>query len=108
MHRAAARLIAVVQHAQRRRARIPIRPPGDRLALRVRARVLALEEAQLVHRLEVRLHMTRPTLECDHTHAGLRELGRENGAGSPYADDDDIGSLGRHLTHSALWIGDRR
>src|SRR5689334_11209317 len=105
MYRTAARLVPVIQHAERRRACICIRPPSHGLALRIRTRVLTLEEAQLVHCPEVGLDVTRSAFECDDAHARARELGRDDGAGGAYADNDDIGLFGRHLRCSVLWIG---
>jgi hypothetical protein len=101
MHRAAAGLVAVVLHRDRRRARIAVRPPGDGLALDVRPQIHALEVAQLVVRVEVLGGQARTALEPDHLHAGLAELGCENAAGRAHADDDDIGFFGGHVTTSA-------
>ena len=78
------------------RARIGVRPPGDRLALRVRAQILPLEVAQLVVRLEVLGLEPRAALEPDDLHAGLAKLGREDAAGRADADDDDIGFFRCH------------
>jgi hypothetical protein len=101
VHRAAARLVAVILHRDRRRACIAVRPPGDGLALDVRPQILALEVAQLVVRVEVLRREARAALEPDHLHASLAELGRENAARRAHADDDDIGFFGGHVTTSA-------
>src|SRR5262249_26297612 len=94
--RAAAGLIAVAQRRQRPCAGIGVRPPGDRLALDVRAQILALKVPQLVLRAEIRGLEAWAALEPNDLHAGFAELGREDAAGRAHADDDDIGLAGCH------------
>ena len=80
---AAARLVAVILHRDRVRARIRVRPPGDGLALDVRAQVLPLEVAQFVMRVEVCGRQTRAALQPNDFHARFAELGRENPPAAP-------------------------
>ena len=94
--RAAACLIAVIQHRERIRARLRVRPPGDGLALRVRAQILPLEIAQFVLRLEIRGGEARAALQADHFHARFAKLRREYPARRAHADDDDIRFFGCH------------
>jgi len=96
MDGAAAGLIAVILHRERRSAGIGVGPPGDGLAFDVGSQILALEIAQLVVRLEVLRGETRAALEPDHLHAGLAELGGEDAARSANADDHNIGFLDCH------------
>jgi hypothetical protein len=96
MDRAAARLIAVVLHRERVGARIGVRPPGNGLALDIRAQVLPLEVAQFVVCGEIRGRKTRTTLQADDFHASLAELGCEDSPGRTDADDDDISLFDCH------------
>src|SRR4051812_1727980 len=91
----AAGLIAVVLRRDRSRARIRIWPPGDRLTLSVRPRVLPLEIAQFV-KLEIRRLETRAALKPDHLHAGLAKFGSQNASGCAHANNHDIGFFGGH------------
>jgi hypothetical protein len=106
MNRAAPRLRAIVQRLQRDRARVRVGAPRDRLAFPIRAKVLALEIAEFVMRLEILRLEARTAFEADDPHARFAELRRKNAAGAAYADDDDIGFFDCHLTSSAqaLWL----
>ena len=68
---------------------IAVWPPSDGLALYFWPRFLSLKIAQLVE-LEVCGLQTRATFEPDDPHTGLAELGREDRAGCPDADDHNI------------------
>jgi hypothetical protein len=96
VNRAAARLVAVIQDADRVRAHATVRPPRDRLALVVRAQILPLEVAQFIQAREVRGVVTRTAFEGDDLHARLGELRRDDSTGGARADDDDIRFLGGH------------
>ena len=96
VHGTAARLVAVIENRERIRARLRVRPPGDRLALRVRAQVLSLEVAQFIERAEVRSGQARPALQPNNLHACFAQLGRENPPCGAHTDDDDIGFFGGH------------
>ena len=103
VHRAAARLIAVIQDGHRVRAHAGIWPPGNWLALPVRAKLLPLEIAQLVVRVEVRSGKARAALEANDFHSRFAEFGRENSADRAHADNDDIRFFGGHGLCPPYW-----
>ena len=102
MDGAAAGLVAVALGRDRGRAHIGIPPPGDGLALRVRAQILPLEVAQFIVRVEVLGGETRAALEPDDFHARFAELGREDSAGRAHAHDDDVGFFRCHGFRSPI------
>ena len=100
---AAARLVAVIQNRHRVRAHARVRPPGDRLALPVRAKFLPLEIAQFVVRVEVRSGQARAALQANDFHARFAKLGREYPADRAHTDDDDICFFGCHGSCPPRW-----
>src|SRR5258705_11499332 len=100
---APAGLVAVALSGDRGRTRPGVGPPGDRLTLRVRTQVLALEVAQLVLRRKILGAQPRAALERDHLHAGLAKLGRQNATDGASADDDDIGLFRCHGSSPPRW-----
>src|SRR5580700_5774864 len=87
---AAARLVAVIENCHWVRSGARIWPPGDGLALPVRAKILPLEISQFIVRVKVRGGEARAALEADDFHSRFSKLGCENTAHRAHADDDDI------------------
>src|ERR1700688_3604736 len=106
MHRAAARLRAIIQCLQRGGVCIGVGAPRHRLTLPIRTQVLPLKITQFVMRLEILSFEARSPLQPYDAHPPFAEFGRKNAAGATHADDDDIGLFRGHLTSfaRALWL----
>ena len=106
MHGAAAGLVAVVLRPAIGLARafaFGRQVTGWRF--RLGRRVLALEIAQFVVRLEVCGGQARAAFQADDFHARFAEFGREDAARRADADDDDVRFFGCHgsaLPHRGL------